>query len=173
MSGSITLHSKLGVNPRLTVCPRCGGDGDELLLLGSQNKKYTCSKCGTLHFGLPDKRMPDGRKSSGRHCQKCGWEYGGDWKSEELTDWERLPAPNPCKKCRDELNEFRKEVEKGGIYWKCTDCKRSGVIKADVELAKLVRNEMDIKPPDPVGIEFSKKDCPACGPSAVLTPDDK
>lgn len=55
MSGSIRLHSELGVNPRLVKneCVACHQmyDLNELVLMGSSNKKFVCKDCGKTSYG--------------------------------------------------------------------------------------------------------------------------
>lgn len=67
-------------------------------------------------------------------------------------------------------DEDQKKVEKiiseGGIYWRCADCGMHGVIKAEFKLAKLVRKASGIAT-GPCGYEFTKEDCPKCGPNPV------
>lgn len=158
----IILHSRLGVNPRMTVCPRCGGDGDKLMLLGSQNYKYTCryANCGLTHYGKPT-------GAAARTCPGCG--LAADWVNRtELDDNERLPASAPCRKCQAEIDEHKKVVAEGGIYFRCKDCKAQGVIRAN-ELTAKVRAHAKIEPPNPVGVEFAKDDCPSCGPNKVTS----
>jgi len=48
---SISLHKTKGVNPRLTFCPNCGGEGPDIVLLGSRERKVTCDKCGCVNYG--------------------------------------------------------------------------------------------------------------------------
>jgi hypothetical protein len=82
--GSIRLHDRLGVNPRLTrvLCPCCGQerDGQELLLLGANNRVFTCNSCGQKHIGLP----------KGRKCQSKDCHSVGNFEPRELTDSERI-----------------------------------------------------------------------------------
>ena len=55
------LHKEKGLNPRLTFCPRCGGDGPDLMLVGAEDGKYECGRCHLVSYG----RQPRG------HCPKC------------------------------------------------------------------------------------------------------
>lgn len=153
MSGSITLHPERGVNPRMTYCPRCGKDANELVLLGARERKVTCPGCGCVNFGA----------GTGGDCGNCGRPL---WNGEVGTigEHERLPATEPCNECRKELDLHAAVVAEGGVYWKCRDCKKSGVIYGSSGLAQAVRKTMGIEPPAPCGVEFSKAEgCPACG----------
>ncbi len=147
---SIRLHKEKGLNPHLTVCPRCGKDSPEILLLGAVNKVYKCLSCNTDYIGRPKKGV----------CLKCSARVKLD---REINDGERLPGNN-CDECKEELELFDKVVAEGGIFWKCEDCKQTGVIRAASEMAKAVRKKMDIAPPKPCGVNFTKEECPACNP---------
>lgn len=96
MSG-ITLHDKLGVNPRLTycVCPVCGKEqtGEELLLLGSRNYIDICDGCGAHHIGGVDSRH--GRRTCSR--EGCG---ATSFTRRELSESERIPlGAKVCEEC--------------------------------------------------------------------------
>ena len=152
MSGHITLHPQLGVNPRLTFCPQCGGETNELLLLGNTNKVYRCtsSSCNTPHVGRP---------KNGK-CQNCGAQVKFD---RELGDREKLPG-SVCDSCQEKNREAEEVVAEGGIFWRCSDCNSSGAIRGSAPLAQAVRKQVGIAPPDPCGVEFSKEEgCPVCG----------
>lgn len=148
MSDNITLHPELGVNPRMTICQRCGGDNQELMLLGHRNFKAICS-CGMVHFGYT--------KAGPKECGSCGRKCS--FTMIELERNERLPSPGVCKDCEQELENFAEEIKKGGIYFKCAACTTTGVIKGHVPLAKHVK-EQAIKAgavksmADAIGIEF-------------------
>ena len=163
---SIELHPEKGVNPRVTRCRQCGKDVG-VALLGRQNHKYTCPKCGQVHIGLPDRGPKKPFMPNRRACQKCDEDYGSHWKKEEIPDHESLVV-DLCTDCEKLNAAARKIVEEGGIYWTCKDCGAGGAIKAESELAKEVREVSDVKAPDPVGYEFDKTHCPACGPNAVV-----
>lgn len=93
---SIRLHDRLGVNPRLTevCCPYCAKKhtGQDLLLLGSSNRVYTCRNCGQQHVGLPRHRK----------CQNADCRSVGNFDTRELTDQEKIPAGfEVCSECRE------------------------------------------------------------------------
>lgn len=154
MSNHIRLHPKLGMNPRLTCCPRCGWESSELLLLGATNKVYRCQECNTPNIGKPNAR--DG-------CGKCGhWNVPFE---RELDASEKLPG-SICDDCEKEMKEHKDEVAAGGVYFKCSDCSTTGVIKAGHPFAEHIRATMKIEAPEPCGAEFSKATgCPTCGGS--------
>jgi len=139
---SIHLHPTLGINCRMTYCWRCGGDGPELVLLGSSNFRNQCPHCEAWVYG--------GLRS--QPCPKCG-ERGIGQNRTELTKYERLPG-GLCKECEDELKLHKDIVDAGGIYFKCKKCDKTGVIKGHTEIAKLVREKLKVEAPAPCGIEF-------------------
>lgn len=147
---SILLHPKLGVNPRLTFCPRCGGETNELLLVGKANKLCRCRHCKMTMLGPPWPAI----------CPKCrnypGWE-----KIRELDEWEKLPSSKVCDECQKEQEQFAQVVKEGGIYFRCK-CGVEGVVKAGAPLALAIREHANIQPPDPIGVEVET--CPKCKP---------
>lgn len=151
---SIRLHPTKGVNPRLTFCRRCGGEANELILVGAQDMKYTCDDCGTLHYGRPD---------LGR-CGKCkGTRFT---QAGRLTEYEKLPASDYCDDCKKEIAEHKAIVEAGGIYWQCPKG-HGGAIRHTSPLAARVREKAGIAAPKPVGIKLEEDNCPACHPELV------
>lgn len=78
---SITLSKKHGVAPALTFCRICGGDVNELALLGS--------KCDTVMKQVHE--ATDGKYGSAYGYQ----EYGHN----------RIPASEPCDECKKYLTE--------------------------------------------------------------------
>jgi hypothetical protein len=151
MSGSITRHKTRGVNPRMGACPRCGKDNGEILLIGSRERKVTCRSCGTVNYGV-----------SGRaKCGKCG-QYMADGKIETIEEHERIPS-HLCDDCAKEIEEHKKIVADGGVFWRCSHCRSEGVIrKSDFAMAVRRANKLDTEPYQPCGVEFNEKDCPAC-----------
>lgn len=112
MSG-IQLHPKLGVNPRILLCPRCG-EGSTIVLLGIRNRIDTCDICKKNWIG------------GMRECT-CGNTYKT---SRELRDSERdIPGDILCTKCEEEVKQFKQIVREGGLHFKCAECKQIGVIR--------------------------------------------
>jgi hypothetical protein len=142
MSG-ITLDPKQGVNPHLTYCPRCGGESKELILIGNRKYKTLCSNCNTMNYGS-------------RKNEKCGRckEQMFNAKQEEISEWEKLPATEPCDKCKEEIDQHRKIVAAGGVYVRCKTCNMKGVAIPESQAAKMTREAMKIQAPDPCGLEF-------------------
>ena len=100
MSGSITLHSKLGVNPRLyTVhCPLCGKKDEQIILLGSANYAQTCPNCKTVNIGGGEKVKICGRVDH-RVCCRCHTVLDASCRK-ELYDWEHFEGSQVCDECR-------------------------------------------------------------------------
>ena len=145
--GDIVLHPKLGINPRMTICIRCGGEGRELILLGNKNKVITCPNCDANVIGSSTKGK----------CPKCQRRLAGG-KSRELEDSERIPA-GYCEKCENELKSFDDEVKRGGVHIKCK-CGMTGIVKAGHPLAKHARDHFGFHNGEPCGIETEV--CPQC-----------
>lgn len=148
---NIKLDKDKGVNPRLGMCPQCGKDNGEILLLGDRGFKDTCHHCGMVHYG----GASDGK------CRKCGSRINKATDRKRLEDSEKIPG-SLCVTCREQRDELKKIVEAGGVFWRCMDCGSSGVIKKS-EYADAVRKQLGIEAPKPCGVEFGKDDCPACG----------
>jgi len=98
MAGSITLHPKLGVNPRLmeSQCPIClKVHNPGVLLMGIGNRVDVCSVCGAHVYGGISMIHP---------CPKCtARSYAS---RRELSDYERVPCPSePCNECKDFMKQ--------------------------------------------------------------------
>lgn len=158
------LHPKLGVNPVLTYCPRCGGDAPELVLAGDA-WVYECSDCKQKMVGEHPENCPK-CKTKMQYVRSYEPEFG-----------ERLPASQPCDKCLEEIKLHKQIVAEGGVYWKCADCKAEGVIKPN-EFTEKVREKLHMEAVPgveaaPCGVEFTKADgCPACGQERRKAEDD-
>jgi hypothetical protein len=148
LSMSITLHKTLGLNTRMTFCPRCHGEAHELIMLGNKNNKGICSKCGLTVYG-----------SDSRHCPECN----GIVEHVPLEQSERLPATDICDDCKKEVTLYEDIVAEGGVYWKCSKCHCSGVIKSN-EFTADVRKAHGLTNGEPCGVDFNgADDCPCCG----------
>lgn len=145
------MHEEKGLNPRLTYCPACHEEGQELLLLGAANKVLTCRDCGCRHYGGPP---------PGGACGGCG-KVNPRFEVRELGDFEKIPG-NVCGKCKEGMEVAAKEVARGGVYWKCKKCKGSGYMVAGSQIAEDVREHTGIAAPAPVGVTFDG--CPSCEP---------
>lgn len=139
----LVLHPKLGVNPHLTYCPRCGGDAREIILIGARDYINKCCECG-LHLigGGP---CPD---HPGRRTERV----------KMIGEHDKLPG-SPCERCEKEVAEHAAIVAAGGVYFRCA-CGARGVIKATARIAGLAREKLGIAAPAACGIELDE--CPTC-----------
>jgi len=152
----VMLHPRLGLNPRLTVCPRCGQDGPEIALLGIANSIYRCRGCDVNFVG--------------HKCPKCGTTCGLE-KVRQLEDGERLLG-SVCEACKEKQREVDEVVRQGGVYWRCTDCGSSGALRkcGFTERARLIAGN-GTRYEGPCGVNLSKRDCPVCGPNKLVEAD--
>lgn len=132
---SITLHPKFGLNPRLTICTNCGKDGRYILLLGIKNEVGTCLVHGNVI-------------TNGSICPFCKNRLENQ---RELRYSEKIPS-GLCEACEKEVNEYVAIVASGGVYFKCVECRHTGVVRPS-EFATHVREVAKI-PTGPVGVEF-------------------
>lgn len=146
MSHALSLHPTLGVNPYLSFCPRCGGDGPDIMLIGNRTAVHQCRSCNTMLFG----------SKSYEPCGKCG-ASGPHTYLREIEKWDKLPG-GLCEKCEKEEKEHLEMVQAGGVYFKCEKCSATGVVKASSELAKHVRSKLNIEPPALCGVTFDSCD---------------
>lgn len=137
---SIHLHPTKGVNAHMTRCVSCGEDGEDIILLGIKDSKFTCNGCGMVHYGFRFIRT----------CEKCG---SSNLKKEKVEDNERLPGM--CKKCREAREAVDAEVKKGGVLLECEECRMQGAVKAGHPLAKEVREKLGV-PEGPCALRLSK-----------------
>jgi hypothetical protein len=83
MSDHIVLHPKHGLAPHLTVCPNCGKDGNEIMLMGIKEFKQICPFHNT--HGFCDKRGNCGRRTRGRgkvYCREVVCPFRNQFKGE-------------------------------------------------------------------------------------------
>lgn len=149
----LKLHPEKGVNPRLMSCTACGKEYG-VVLLGAHDGTCKCQDCGKRTIGSHTK------------CAACG--------SRNVKDAGTLDEFSPvagglCLECEELAKKEHEEqaavVAAGGIYFRCTDCGARGAIKSTSPICKLVREHTKIAAPTPVGIEFTKVDCPECSPN--------
>ena len=147
---SIPVSKKHGVNPTIGVCPNCGKENGELLLLG-RCSKYECQACGRTIYGRIGPRGV---------CPFC--------KSARITLVDRdVEAPGRiptglCDDCKEMFEEHKALVRQGGIYWRCRTCGSEGVVRPGTPVALMIRHKTGIAAPKPCGVEFTEEQCPAC-----------
>lgn len=145
---SIPIHKDRGIDPHLTYCQRCGGEADELTLGVLMKAELPNGQWVYANRGKTEKlRRELEQKKIIPFQTYLQWQ--------EITDTrERVPASEPCKKCRDELDMMEEIVKRGGCYFKCAECGQEGVLRETSTIAKQVRKLAGIEPPEPVGFEF-------------------
>ena len=55
---------------------------------------------------------------------------------------------------KEEAELCKEELKRGGVFFRCKECSRTGMIKGGTQIAEIVREESDIAAPEPCGIEF-------------------
>jgi hypothetical protein len=152
--GSVILHPKKGVNPRMTCCIKCGKDVG-IVLLGIKDYYYDCKTCNIRSIGS-------------KKCMKCNQE--GAMNVKQLADNEKI-ACEICPECLEAKKQADEEVLKGGIYWTCVKCHSFGCIKAGSNYAIEIRKNAGLDIPDEtpngpvyqkVAVELGEKTCPVC-----------
>lgn len=142
----IILHPKLGLNPRRTVCNKCGNDGEAILLLGIGNYVATCSKCAMVTYGVT--------RNYRKKCLRCG---NSKYNIRELKPSEKIPTI--CNKCSAEIEKFSKMLKEGGLPFRCAECGLSGIAPDSDYVRKYRKRALQeglIKNiNDSFGIEFS------------------
>lgn len=134
---SIVLHKTLGVNPRMTFCPRCGGDGQELVLLGIANFHGYCQQHGHV-YGARGNKCP---------IERCGNNLRD---VKELLDCERVPGYDICDACTKTVEMQKKVISEGGIAFRCKGCGTEGAIPMSEKMAKLIH---DVRAKNALGVE--------------------
>jgi hypothetical protein len=76
---------------------------------------------------------------------------------------EKIPGSR-CDECQKGREEQDAEVKAGGVFFRCKDCGANGALKAGTDYAKWVREQMKT-PTGTCGVEFTKANCPVCGPN--------
>lgn len=144
----IPLHPTKGVNPRLTFCPRCGGEGRELILVGANDKVITCPHCGMNAIGFKSTQL----------CPKCKKRLMGG-KVRTLEDHEKLPG-NLCEKCEEEVKKIEELIKDGAVHVKCKGCGMQGVLRKDHPMSIQARDHFNLHNGEPCGVEVDA--CPQC-----------
>lgn len=156
---SLTLDKDGNINPTLTYCPSCGGDTNELLLLGSKNFVYTSDTTGRMYVGMTQTEI----FKQDRDAQ-------GPFTKRVLKQGERLPSTSLCDTCETAHKAVHDlVVQEGGIHWRCKQCKSEGGLRGDHALSIRVREQQgdEYTMPDAdtgewkqVGVEMDE--CPVC-----------
>jgi len=152
MSGSMTLHSKLGVNSRCVYvnCRVCGQEKSEsLVMLGSANYKVQCPKCATMVYGGMSKVR------GGYECPSCKEHFSTRVPTPriELKSWENIHSTGVCEECLGYMDQgivFISVLGDAGETfreWEC-DCghKYAALVEMDVETGNLVDEKTHLCP---------------------------
>jgi hypothetical protein len=162
MNGSIPIDPEKGLDPHLMFCARCGGESNALTI-GAMRKaevedgQYVYAMRGKQN--ITGKNLEDAGAITNRHNLR--WE--------KLDDNERVPDPEPCAKCKEELETWATLVAEGGVYCQCSQCSMKGVIRPGTVLAEAVRSHTKIEAPSPIRMEFENCDQHA----AAINPDEQ
>lgn len=140
----IPLDKERGIDPHLCKCINCGGDSNSLTV-GVIRKGE--DENGVIHYA--------NRGQTDKHnamLRNKGLSEVLQW--ETVTDTtERIPM-GLCTKCEEQEKLFKEELEKGGIFFRCKQCEKHGMIIGSHQLSIDIREHSGIKAPDPVGTEF-------------------
>lgn len=145
----IPLHKERGLDPHLTFCPRCGGEGAAVTVGAMRKAQLETGQWAYANVGQTEEM--------GRKLEKAGAmgsRHSLLWV--ELGEREKVPDSDPCPKCQEDLKQQREEVEKGGVYFRCSICGASGVIRAEVPYAEAVRIAYGKTNGEPCGVEFDE-----------------
>lgn len=105
---TLQLHPTKGLNPHLTVCPRCGGDTDEIILLGNSKafgdindwEKVTssdfCKKCKKELAYFKSEVEKGGIYWKCDICQCNGVIKQNSLLAQDVRKVMDISAPNPC-----------------------------------------------------------------------------
>lgn len=132
---------------RLTFCPLCGLDAEELTI--GEVLKYIGESGEMLGYGHP-----------GGVLAFSLIDNEVKYKTQTLDPAERAPAGHPCSDCAANIAhqraEFQVEVERGGVHWNCTSCEQWGVVMHDDSrgFSVGVRRSAGIEPPNHIGVKF-------------------
>lgn len=146
---TIPLHKERGLDPHLTFCPKCGGEGTGLTI--GELRKAEVNTSGQYVYANRGKTTQTGIDLEKQNIINS--RYDLHW--EEVKEGEKVPDSEPCENCKAEIDEHSKIVSEGGVYFRCAKCKCTGVIKPN-EFTEAIRKHSNIKTPNPCGVEFEK-----------------
>jgi len=145
---NIPISKERGLDPHLTICPSCGGDGDAITV--GIIRKATLPNGQTV-YANQGQTTKTGRDLVNKGIINSPYDLA--W--ETITDPnERIISSQPCRKCIEHINEMEQIVKEGGVYFKCKECQQDGVIKKN-KFTNRVREHTGIEAPDPCGVEFN------------------
>lgn len=162
MAKEIKLHPEKGVNARLCFCPRCGGESQDLALIGDRNFVDTCvsEHCKMAHYGGTDRRIHE-RPA----CNSCGCSVV----RRPLEENERIPSADICDQCKQLMQVAHEAFKTGGIMVKCTNCFTELVLSGTSKYAIEFREKTKTPAPLPIGSLVTL--CTNCQPKKKETPN--
>lgn len=128
-----------GLCPHLTVCTRCGEETNALTIGELWKAKYQNQY---VYFYRRDRRKIE---------KQLNHQFRDD-QIQRVGEFERVPF-GVCEACETELETYKQIVSDGGVYFECTECRRSGVIKAS-DFTREIRERNNIPAPNPIGVRF-------------------
>lgn len=158
---SIPISRDGGLEPHLTYCPRCGGETPELTIGVAYWLTWEGPISNEYGFNRGQKIGVYNRGRRSPLLKTMGLEHVPNWLGRvHVERHEKLPASEPCDECKAEIEEHKQIVKDGGVYFKCAECGRDGVIK-DSPFARRVREiSVDVgrskNVHKPCGIQFVK-----------------
>ncbi len=135
---NIPINPKKGLDPRLTYCGRCGCETNEIIIGDNRLMENTDGQKALA---------PRGQTT--QIARKLGWDH---YTVNEVPEG-KLPATEPCDSCKAELIEWDEIAKAGGVYFRCDECKQSGMIKPS-DYATVLRKHTGTEPNDPCGVTF-------------------
>ena len=136
---SIPISRDGGVEPHLIKCSRCKGNNG--LSIGVLMQAEYQGKMIYANVGKTSRTNRD---------------LGENLKWTHVPIDQKEITMGICDECETELTIFQEELQKGGVFFKCLKCNKTGMIKGGAELAAIVRQEAGIATPNPCGIEFEE-----------------
>ena len=143
---NIPLHRERGLDPHLMICPRCGGESQSLTVGALRKAELPNGQYAYTNQGQTTKLGIELEKKgviNSRH----------DLRWEDVEEREKVPDSEPCKNCQAEMEEHKKIVIAGGVYFRCTQCRQEGVIKSN-EFTAQVREAHKLTNGEICGVEF-------------------
>lgn len=136
------LNIGSGDEPRQTYCRRCECEMNEIIV--GDNRRLVNKTTQQIAL-VPKDRVEE-------LAEKLGWDILNC--SIEMVPPGKLPASEYCDSCKAEIAEFESVIEAGGVYWRCLECNKGGVV-AKSKFADDVRLMTGIETPEETGVEFS------------------
>lgn len=153
-----------GDSPHFASCRICGKKY-KVIYLGGVSRRITCNSCGHVHYSIATFTNPNS-KGCVNHCHHCKRKFQhnrrgkGKAYSVEIIGKDELIPEGYCQKCGKRVDKekkaFAKEMEKGGVAFRCTGCGSSGMIKAGTEYAKEFRKKHNTPAPKPVSVVLDR-----------------